>query len=127
MNDLRTPLSRAKGLGSAKEGVTHWWRQRLTSILLLPLILWLTFSFAALPQADHATMVAWVASPAVTIGLVLLIAALFYHTQLGLQVIIEDYVPSHGWRTGAIVAVGLFCLLFAVIGVIAVLKIAVGA
>ncbi|MCB1859376.1 MAG: succinate dehydrogenase, hydrophobic membrane anchor protein [Gammaproteobacteria bacterium] len=127
MNDLRTPLSRAKGLGSAKEGVSHWWRQRLTSLLMLPLILWLTFSFASLPQADHATLSGWVGSPMVSIGLILLIAAVFYHTQLGLQVIIEDYVPAHGWRTAAIIGVGFFCLLFAVIGVIAVLKIALGA
>lgn len=127
MKELRTPLSRAKGLGSAKEGVGHWWRQRMTSLLLLPLILWLGFAVAWLPQADYASMVAWIASPAVTVGLVLLIVATFYHAQLGLQVIIEDYVANHWQRTAAIIVVGFLCLLFAVIGVIAVLKIALGA
>ena len=126
MSDLRTPLSRVKGLGSAKEGVTHWWRQRLTAVLMVPLVLWLVFCLAALPQADHASFVAWVSSPSVTIALVLLVGAVFYHAQLGLQVIIEDYVSSHWLRTVVIISLTFLCLIVAVVGVISVLKIALG-
>jgi len=126
MNDLRTPLARAKGLGSAKEGVGHWWSQRLSSLLMMPLVLWLGFSVAFLPQASHAELTQWISSPAITVGLVLLILTVFYHAQQGLQVVIEDYVSTHWQRTAAIIAVSFLCLLLAVIGVIAVLRIALG-
>ena len=123
MKDLRTPLSRAKGLGSAKDGTHHFWHQRLTSLLLIPLVLWLGFSLAALP-VDHATLIAWVQQPLATILLTLLIVVAFYHAQLGLQVIIEDYVSNHGRRTLLLLVSNLVCLVFGLVGVIAVLKIA---
>jgi succinate dehydrogenase / fumarate reductase membrane anchor subunit len=126
MGDLRSPLSKARGLGSAKEGTGHFWHQRLTSLLLVPLVLWLGFSLAAMP-VDHATLVEWIRQPLVTVALVLLIAAVFYHAQLGLQVIIEDYVGSHGKRTVALLLSNLVCLLFGLVGVVSVLKIAFGA
>ncbi len=123
MSDLRTPLSRARGLGSAKDGTHHFWHQRLTALLLIPLVLWLGFSLAALP-VDHSTLIAWVQQPLATILLTLLIIVTFYHAQLGLQVIIEDYVSSHGRRTLLLLVSNLICLVFGLIGVIAVLKIA---
>ena len=83
MADLRSPLSKVKGLGSAKEGTHHFWHQRLTSLLLIPLVLWLGFSLAAMP-VDHATLVEWIRQPFVTVLLVLLIVVVFYHAQLGL-------------------------------------------
>ena len=95
--------------------------------LMLTLMLLMAFCAASLPQLDHATLVAWIASPAVTIGLVLLIGAVFYHAQLGLQVILEDYVSTHWRRTAAIVLTSFACLLMAAIGVVSVLKIAFGA
>ena len=125
MKDLRTPLSRVKGLGSAREGTSHFWHQRLTALLLIPLVLWVGFSIAALP-ADHATLVDWVQNPLVTVALVLLVMAVFYHAQLGLQVVIEDYVSSHGRRTLVLLTSNLLCLLFGTIGVISVLKISFG-
>jgi succinate dehydrogenase / fumarate reductase membrane anchor subunit len=94
MSDLRSPLSKVKGLGSAKEGTTHFWRQRLTALLLIPLVLWIGFSLAALP-VDHATLVGWIQQPWVSVALVLLVIVTFYHAQLGLQIIIEDYISSH--------------------------------
>ena len=126
MSNLRTPLSRAKGLGSAKEGTTHWWRQRLTGLLMVPLVLVTVMCLAMLPQADHASFTEWVASPVITVCLVLLIGTVFYHASLGLQVIIEDYVSSHGMRTAAIILVGFGCLVFATLGILSVLKIALG-
>ena len=126
MKDLRTPLSRVKGLGSAREGTSHFWHQRLTALLLIPLVLWAGFSIAALPL-DHATLVEWVRQPLVTVALVLLVIALFYHAQLGLQVVIEDYIASHARRTLVLLTSNLLCLLFGTIGVISVLKISFGA
>ena len=126
MADLRSPLSRVKGLGSAKSGTSHFWHQRLTALLLIPLILWLGFSLASLP-VEHATLVAWIRQPLVTILLVLLIIALFYHAKLGLQVVIEDYVSSHSRRTATMLLSNLLCLLFGLVGVVSVLKISFGA
>ena len=125
MKDLRSPLSRARGLGSAKEGTGHFWHQRLTSLLLVPLVLWLGFSLAAMP-VDHATLTEWIGQPLVTVALLLLIVALFYHSQLGLQVVIEDYVSSHSRRTVTLLLSNLACLLFGLVGVVSVLSIAFG-
>ena len=126
MDNLSTPLSRVKGLGSAKEGTTHFWRQRLTALILIPLVLWFGFSVASMP-VDHATLVGWIQQPAVAIGLILLILSTFYHAQLGLQIVIEDYVSTHSTRTASIIIVNFMCLLFTIIGVVAVLKISFGA
>ena len=125
MADLRTPLSRVKGLGSAKEGTTHFWHQRLTALLLVPLVLWVGFSLAALPL-DHASLVGWIQQPLVTIALVVLIVTIFYHAQMGLQVVIEDYISGHSLRVFVLLTSNLLCLVFGVVGVIAVLKIAFG-
>ena len=126
MADLRSPLSRVKGLGSAKEGTHHFWHQRLTALLLIPLVLWLGFSLAAMP-VDHATLVEWIRQPFVTVALLLLITVVFYHAQLGLQVVIEDYVGSHSRRTVTLLLSNFLCLLLGIVGVVSVLKISFGA
>lgn len=126
MADLRSPLSKVKGLGSAKEGTHHFWHQRLTALLLIPLVLWLGFSLAAMP-VDHATLVEWIRQPFVTVLLVLLIIVVFYHAQLGLQVVIEDYVSSHAQRTISLLLTNFLCLLLGIVGVVSVLKISFGA
>ena len=126
MSELRTPLSKVKGLGSAKDGTGHFWHQRLTSLLLIPLVLWVGFSLAALP-VDHATLVGWIQQPWVSVALVLLVIVTFYHAQLGLQVVIEDYVSSHARRTVILLLSNLSCLLLGTIGVISVLRISFGA
>lgn len=125
MDNLSSPLSKVKGLGSARTGTTHFWHQRLTALMLIPLVLWFGFSIAAMP-VDHATLTDWVAHPAVAIALILLILSTFYHTQLGVQVVIEDYVSTHSTRVISIIIVNFLCLLFAIIGVVAVLKITLG-
>ena len=126
MSELRSPLSKVKGLGSAKDGTGHFWHQRLTSLLLIPLVLWVGFSLAALP-VDHATLLGWIQRPWVSVALVLLVITVFYHAQLGLQVIIEDYISSHSKRTVTLLLTNLACLLLGTIGVISVLKISFGA
>jgi succinate dehydrogenase / fumarate reductase membrane anchor subunit len=124
--DMRTPLARANHLGSAREGANHWWWQRLTALALVPLLLWLVGSLVCLIGADYLAMRTWVARPAVTVALVTLLIALFYHAQLGLQVILEDYVHAEGFKLASLVAVRFACLLLGLLGVISVLRIAFG-
>jgi succinate dehydrogenase / fumarate reductase membrane anchor subunit len=124
---LRSPLGRAIGLGSAKEGVEHWWRQRVTAVALVPLVLWLVISLIGLVGADRAALVAWVRQPMPAMLLILLLVATFYHAALGLQVVIEDYIHGEAMKLGAIVVMRLLCIVFVARGILAVLKLALGA
>ena len=124
---MRSPLGRAIGLGSAKQGVEHWWRQRVTALALVPLTLWFVIAVIGLVGADHAAFVAWVRNPMVALFLVLLLVATFYHAALGLQVVIEDYVHGEPMRLAALLVMRLLCILFALRGVFAVAKLALGA
>jgi succinate dehydrogenase / fumarate reductase membrane anchor subunit len=124
---MRSPLGRAIGLGSAKEGVAHWWAQRVTALALVPLTLWLAIAMIGLVGADHAAFVAWVRSPMPAVLLILLLVATFYHTALGLQVVIEDYVHGEALRLGSLIIMRLLCILFAVRGILAVLQMALRA
>ena len=127
MSNLRTPLSEVKGLGSAKEGTSHFWAQRLTAIALVPLVIWLCFSVAALPGMDYVSVREWLSSPMTTIMIILFVAVAAYHSRLGLQVIIEDYVPGHAGRTVAIIAVTFAAAILAVVGIFSALRIAFAA
>ncbi len=93
-DDMRTPLARAIGLGSAKDGVQHWWMQRVSAIALVPLTVWFIAAIIAQTGDDYTAFVAWLRNPITDILMVLLLIALFYHAALGLQVVIEDYVHS---------------------------------
>jgi succinate dehydrogenase / fumarate reductase membrane anchor subunit len=124
---MRSPLGRALGLGSAKEGVEHWWLQRLSALALVPLVLWFVISVVELAGADRAALVAWLHQPLPAVLMVLLLVATFYHAALGLQVVIEDYVQGEGLKLGLVVAVRLICIVFVVRGLFAVLKLALGA
>jgi succinate dehydrogenase / fumarate reductase, membrane anchor subunit len=124
---MSSPLARAIGLGSAKEGVEHWWVQRVTAVALVPLVLWFVIAVIGLVGADRAAVIAWVKSPMPAVFLILLLVATFYHTALGLQVVIEDYVHGEGLRLGALLAMRFLCIVLALRGVIAVLMMALGA
>ena len=124
--DLRTPIARARGLGSAKDGTRHWWMQRITAIALIPLCVWLVGSLVAIGAADYAQTVHWIRSPAVSIALLLTIAALFHHAQLGMQVIIEDYVHAEWKKLTALIAVKLLAITIAATAAFSVLKISLG-
>ena len=126
MSELRTPLSKVKGLGSAKEGTGHFWHQRLTAIALIPLMLWLCFSLASLPAMSHDSILAWLSSPLSAVLMILALISIFLHAALGLQVVIEDYVGNRAVKTAAIIAVKFVCVILAVSGIFAVLKIAFG-
>lgn len=123
---MRSPLGRVRGLGAAKEGVGHWWAQRVTAVALVPLTLWFVVSLIALIGADHAAFIAWVRQPLNVIMLVLLLAAGFHHLQLGLQVVIEDYVHCEAARIASIIAVKFIVVLLGLCGIFSVLKIAFG-
>ncbi len=119
-----TPLGRVLGKGSAHEGAGHWWVQRVTAVAIVPLALWLLYSLATLPLADHAAVAAWVAQPCQAIALCLLVAVLCWHASLGLQVVIEDYVHGHAIKILALLLARFACVVLAASGVFAVLKLA---
>ena len=123
---LRTPLGRAIGLGSAKEGVAHWWAQRLTALALVPLLLWFAASLIAHVGAPRAATVAWLASPATAITMVLLLIAGCYHMALGVQVVIEDYVHGEALKLASLVLNRFVAFIVAIAGIFAVLRIALG-
>lgn len=122
----RTPLSRVLGLGSAKEGTSHWWAQRLSAIALLPLGLWLLLSLALLVgsgHTDYLSVIDWIGRPINTVLLALFVATVCYHSALGVQVVIEDYV--HGWlKVAALILQKFAHALAAVTGIFAILRIA---
>lgn len=120
----RSPLGRARGLGSAKSGSGHWMMQRLTAVALVPLMLWLVWSLLCMASAPHAEVVAWVSQPLVATTLVALVAALFYHAQLGAQVVIEDYVHHEGRKVAALVVIKLGSIAAALASIVSILLIA---
>jgi succinate dehydrogenase / fumarate reductase, membrane anchor subunit len=118
-----TELGRVRGLGSARHGAHHWWTQRMTAAANLILLPWFVASLVMLPAYDYATMAAWMSSAWVAIPLVLLIANLFYHIRLGLQVVIEDY--QHGeTRIVLMLLLNAFVFIAAATGIFSVLRIA---
>ena len=123
---MRSPLGRALGLGSAKEGVEHWWLQRITAAALVPLSVWFVIAIIRLVGADIETVRDWVSTPIPAILLVLLLIATFWHAALGLQVVIEDYVHTPLTKLGLVIVVRLGCFAFAVAGIFAVLSMALG-
>jgi succinate dehydrogenase membrane anchor subunit len=123
---MRSPLGRAVGLGSAKQGVEHWVAQRVTAVALVPLVLWFVAAVIQLTGADFDAMEDWVGRPLPTIGLILLLIATFYHAALGLQVITEDYVHGELARFGLVILIRLACTALAVAGIVAVLSLALG-
>lgn len=124
--DTRTPLHRAMGLGSAKDYTAHWWSQRVSAVALVPLLLWFTASLIALAGGDYQAFIAWLQEPLTTILMVLLLIALFRHTVLGLEVIVEDYIHSRGLKVIAIVLIQFSGFALAVAGILAILSIAFG-
>ena len=126
MSDLRTPLSRARGLGSAKDGLHHWWVQRLTAVALIPLVVWFAVSLVMLSGADYDAARAWLGSPVVMVLLILTVVIGLHHAQLGMQVVIEDYVHSEGLKLASIIAVRFIAVFFGLAATVAILRIGFG-
>ncbi len=127
MSDFRTALKRVRGLGSAREGVGHWWAQRLTAIALLPLSIWFMWLSVSLSGADYMTVRETLASPLQAIPMILYVYALFHHGQLGLQVVIEDYIHQRPVEIGLLILVKFLALVAGLTATIAVLILIFGA
>lgn len=121
---LRSPLGRALGRGAAKDGVSHWWLQRVTSVALVPLTLWFLLSLLGLPTLEHGAVVSWIGDGWTPVLLVLLVLVVAHHSALGVQVVLEDYVHAKPAKIAALLASSFLHALLAVAGVFAVLKIA---
>ena len=124
--NLRAPLGRVLGRGSAKHGVHQWWLQRVSSVALVPLSIAFVVSLLALPALDYATLIGWMRKSGTALGLVLLVLVMARHSHLGVRVVIEDYVHAQGLKTLALVIVDFAHVLAAAVAVYAILKIALG-
>jgi succinate dehydrogenase / fumarate reductase membrane anchor subunit len=125
--NLVTPLNRVLGLGSAKAGAEHWWMQRLTAVALLPLGLWFAINVLLLEDFAYATVVDWVQRPLTSIMLILTVLAVSYHSFLGVQVVIEDYLHTTILKIAALIASAFAHFGLAVATLFAILQIAFAA
>ena len=123
---LRSPIGRACGLGSAKEGVSHAWSTILTAVALVPLSLWFVISVIGLAGADYATFQAWMARPVNASLMVLTVLMVLYHAQLGVQMVVEDYVHGAAAKYGLLIGSKLIAAFLAVYMTVSILKVAVG-
>ena len=123
---LRSDLGRVRGLGSAKEGTSHWWAQRLTAVALLPLSFWFVWSVINLVGVDYIGFKNWLNENANLVLMILFVGSLFYHMQLGLQVVIEDYVHGEIKKVTSLVLNLFVALFFGVSSIVALLKVAFG-
>lgn len=121
-----TELGRVRGLGAAKDGVHHWWLQRVTAVANIVLMLWFIFSLVRLPSLDYASVTLWLRQPVAAVPMLLLIVAVFWHLRLGVQVLIEDYLQGPS-RLVAMLALNFYALAGAAAAIFAVFKIALGA
>jgi succinate dehydrogenase / fumarate reductase membrane anchor subunit len=119
---MRSPLGRARGLGSARAGATHWWVQRLTSLALVPLTLWFICAMVRMIGATRDDVVSWMAGPLPIVLLIALVIATFHHLQAGLQVVIEDYVHRDWLRVGSILVIKAIALLLALACIVSTLR-----
>ena len=120
---MRTPLAKVRGLGSARSGTVHFWRQRLTGVLLVPLTFAFVFVLLAVVRQDYNVVRQIVGNPFVSILLLLFVLSSIYHMRIGMQVILEDYLHVEGVKIGALLANDIFCVLVGVACVYAVLKV----
>lgn len=124
---LVTPLNRVLGLGSANDGTEHWWGQRLSAVALAVLGSWLAIAVLGFEDFSHATVVSWVKAPINSVMLVLTVLTLCYHSQLGVQTVVEDYVHGAALKIATLIASTFAHILLAVAGVFSLLKLAFGA
>ena len=127
MSDLQDSLAKAKGLGPAREGVTHFWRQRLTALALIPLTVWFCISMVLLPSASYPVVVHWLQSPFNAMVLMLFLLVSLYHGQLGVQVILEDYISTWWLRTTLIIGAWFFTIALMMLGLYSILRVSLAA
>ena len=123
---MRTPLKNVRHLGSAKDGTTHWWHQKVTAVALIPLFVVALAYVISLVGADYERVRYILSLPFTSLVLLLLIGATFYHLKLGLQVVIEDYFHSEGTKMALLLLNTFFCAIVGLASALAVLKLAFG-
>ena len=123
---LRSDLGRVRGLGSSKNGTSHWWAQRVTAVALIPLSIWFVFSVIHLVGIDRVGLKTWLNAPGSFVLMALFSIALFYHMQLGVQVVIEDYVHNEKNKVVLLVFNKLLAVFLVVSNITALMKIAFG-
>lgn len=121
---IKSPLGRARGLGSAGHGADHWMKQRITAIANIPLVIWFVFSVVSLKGASHAEFTAWLAEPLNAIFAILFIVSTVYHGVLGSQVVVEDYIHKEWFKVLKLISTKLFFFALAVACIFSILKIA---
>jgi succinate dehydrogenase membrane anchor subunit len=124
MTQLRSSLGRVRGLGSANEGVGHWWAQRVSAIALVPLSIWFVIAMISLIGADYVTFQAWIGQFGNALLMILTVLVLFYHAHLGMQVVIEDYVAGEAARVATLLVVKFLLATLAASCVLAVVLVA---
>ena len=125
-SSLRSPIRRVIHLGSAKEGVGHWWSQRVTSVALIFLGLWFLGALIVNADFSHEGITHWIAGPVNAVLLILFLLTSLYHSKLGAQVVVEDYVSHSGVKIVTMLLINFAHVLLAALGVFAVLRIAFG-
>jgi len=123
LHDKRTPLARARGLGSAQSGTHHWWLQRVTSLALIPLVTWLAFVLVGLAGANHNTVSEFIAKPYNMVLFILLTLVGMHHALSGLQVVYEDYIQHKGARLAVDLVTKAFGWVLAAVTILAILMI----
>ena len=127
MTDFRTEAKRVRGLGSAKDGTEHFWRQRLTAMANIPLLLFFVGFVVSLNGASHEEVIAAVSHPLTAVMLIAVIGSAFLHMKLGMQVVIEDYIHGEGAKIVLLFLNSVFAFGSGLIAVFAILKISFGA
>ncbi len=123
-NKFASPLSKARGLGSTHEGAHHWMHERITAILLVPLVVWVVYSILMLRGVSYEGFIVWMEYPMNAMGMIIFMLVALYHSAMGLQVIIEDYVSCHCLRMIKIIFVKIVFGFFALASVFSILKVA---
>lgn len=126
MVDFKTPISKVRGLGSAKDGTHHWWMQRVTAVFNIFLTIFIIVSFVGNAGKTHADWVAWLSQPLVAVLTILFVANMMYHLRLGLQIVITDYVHAAGSKNSLLILATGGVVLMAGLCIFSILRIALG-